>query len=118
MAKAETYIKCIRSQLKGADGKVPNHLDLTIRNYAKTLEMRDFYMDTILKEGASRYTKGSTGQDIVKQHPVCNLYYQQESLCQTYAKMLGLTAAKAAMKVEPTDDGVTNPMKEFFTNTR
>lgn len=118
MAKAETYIKCIRSQLKGADGKVPNHLDLTIRNYAKTLEMRDFYMDTILKEGASLFMPGSTGQNTYKQHPVCNLYYQQESLCQTYAKMLGLTAAKAAMKVEPTEGQESSPMYTYFESTK
>lgn len=118
MAKAQTYIKAIRAQVKGADGKVPQHLDLTIHNYAKTLEMRDFYMDTIIKEGASLFMPGSTGQNTYKQHPVCNLYYQQESLCQTYAKMLGLTAAKAAMKVEPTDGQESSPMYTYFESTK
>ena len=42
MAKASTYIKDIRAQVRADHGgKVPDHLNLTIRNYANALEMRD-----------------------------------------------------------------------------
>ena len=44
------------------------------------------------------------GNMTTKQNPLCNLLYQQEGLCQTYAKMLGLTAAKAAVKTEGQGD--------------
>jgi hypothetical protein len=55
------------------------------------------------------------GQTSRKQNPLCNLLYQQEGLCQTYAKMLGLTAAKAAMKTEPTDNvSEEDPMRKYY----
>ena len=82
MAKAATYLKDIRAQVKADHGgKVPDHLNLTIRNYANALEIRDTYRDTILKEGAVIYEKGSMGQNTRKQHPLCGLLYQQEMLC-------------------------------------
>ena len=54
MAKAQTYIKDIRAQVKADHGgKVPDHLNLTIRNYANALEIRDKYRDEILKDGVT-----------------------------------------------------------------
>ena len=42
MAKTQTYINDITAQVKADhNGKVPDHLRLTIRNYAAALEMRD-----------------------------------------------------------------------------
>lgn len=101
MAKAETYIKNINAQVKeNHNGKVPGYLKLTIRRYAAALELEDFYMEQMMKEGAVIIEKGSSGQQTRKQHPLCNLIYQQECICQKYAKDLGLTAAKAAVKTE------------------
>ena len=41
MAKAQTYIKDIRAQVRADHGgKVPDHLNLTIRNYAKDTRRR------------------------------------------------------------------------------
>ena len=98
MAKAKTYIETIRKQVKADNGgEVPEHLDLTIRNYAAALETRDLYKETIAgnKTGAVVYENG-----ILKQHPLCGLLYQQEMLCLSYAKALGSTNAKAAAKTE------------------
>ena len=81
MAKAATYLKDIRAQGKADHGgKVPDHLNLTIRNYANALEIRDTYRETIIKEGAVIFENGSMGQTIRKQHPLCGLLYQQEML--------------------------------------
>ena len=85
---------------------MPEHLDLTIENYARALEMRDTYADRIAQDGAVIIEVGSMGQQTTRQHPLCSLLYQQELLCLNYAKALGGTAAKAAAKVEsatPTD---------------
>ena len=47
--KAATYLKDIRAQVKADHGgKVPDHLNLTIRNYAAALELRDNYRERIL----------------------------------------------------------------------
>ena len=55
------------------------------------------------------------GNLVTKQHPLCNLIYQQESICQTYAKMLGLTAAKAPAKPEEKGNkDATNALNEFI----
>jgi hypothetical protein len=57
------------------------------------------------------------GNQMTKQNPLCNLLYQQEGLCQQYAKMLGLTAAKAAVKTEATDNvGDDDPMANYYKN--
>lgn len=116
MAKAKTYITDIRAQVKvDHDGVVPKHLDLTIRNYAAALEMRDMYRAQIIKDGVKIIEDGSQGQKISKQHPLCSLLYQQEMLCLSYAKALGSTAAKAASK--PEDKGeqrASTSMDEFF----
>ena len=119
MAKAQTYIKDIRAQVKADHGgKVPDHLNLTIRNYANALEIRDNYREKIIKDGAVIYENGSMGQTIRKQHPLCGLLYQQEMLCLSYAKALGGTAAKAAAK--PEDKGGQNAsskMDEYLEAT-
>ena len=113
MAKAKTYIEMIRKQVKADNnGKVPEHLDLTIRNYAAALETRDIYRETISsnKTGAIVYENG-----ILKQHPLCGLLYQQEMLCLSYAKALGSTAAKAAAKTERPDNVDDNdPMRQYY----
>lgn len=116
MAKAATYLKDIRAQVKHSHGgKVPDHLNLTIRNYANALEIRDTYRETIIKEGAVIFENGSMGQTIRKQHPLCNLLYQQEAICQKYAQMLGMTAAKAAAKPEdPAGNNATDKLNEFI----
>ena len=116
MAKAQTYIKDIRAQVKeNHGGKVPAYLNLTIRLYADALELKDHYKKIVMEEGAVIFEQGSMGNMIRKQHPLCNLIYQQESICQKYAKDLGLTAAKAAAKPEDKgDQSATNALNEFI----
>ena len=116
MSKAATYIKDIRAQVKADHGgKVPDHLNLTIRNYAAALELRDNYRERILADGSVIEDVGSMGQAIRKQHPLCGLLYQQEMLCLSYAKALGGTAAKAAAKPEDKGDkDATNALNEFI----
>ena len=114
--KAATYIKDIRAQVKADHGgKVPDHLNLTIRNYANALEVRDRYRDEILSDGVVILESNTQGYTIRKQHPLCGLLYQQEMLCLSYAKALGGTAAKAAAK--PEDKGsqeATSSLDEFI----
>ena len=116
MATAKSYIKDIEAQVKADHGgKVPDHLNLTIRNYANALEIRDRYRDTIIKEGAVIIDTNTSGFSTRKQHPLCGLLYQQEMLCLSYAKALGGTAAKAAAK--PEDKGsqeATSSLDEFI----
>ena len=103
MAKAETYKKKIRAIVKADNGgKVPERLSLTIDSYANALELKDYYTAKMMASqwGPIIYEQGSMGNQVTKQHPLCNLIYQQEGICQTYAKMLGLTSAKAAVKPE------------------
>ena len=70
MAKAQTYIKDIRAQVRADHGgKVPDHLNLTIRNYANALEMRDTLQAEIAKEGATITEVGSMGQVVKRQQP-------------------------------------------------
>ena len=116
MAKAATYLKDIRAQVRADhNGKVPDHLNLTIRNYANALEVRDTYREQIMKEGATITEVGSMGQTVTRQHPLCALLYQQELLILNYAKALGGTAAKAAVKTEPvTPADQDDPMREFY----
>ena len=120
MAKAATYIKDIRAQVKADHGgKVPDHLNLTIRNYAAALELRDNYRERILADGSVIEDVGSMGQAIRKQHPLCGLLYQQEMLCLSYAKALGGTAAKAAAKPEDKGDKeATDKLNEFLDGIR
>ena len=118
MAKAATYLKDIRAQVRADHGgKVPDHLNLTIRNYANALEIRDRYREKILSDGETIVEVGSTGQMTTKQHP--GLLYQQEMLCLSYAKALGGTAAKAAAKPEDKGDkDATNALNEFIDGMR
>ena len=115
MATAKTYLAKIRKQVRADhNGTIPQNLELTIENYAITLELRDIYKDEVRKEPMVMEV-GSMGQTTRKQNPMCNLLYQQEGLCQTYAKMLGLTAAKAAVKMEAQDNvGNDDPMAAYY----
>lgn len=115
MAKAKTYITDIRAQVRADHGgTIPKNLELTIQNYAKALELRDVYRDEVIKR-PMMILNGSTGQQTIKQNPLCNLLYQQEALCQGYAKMLGLTAAKAAVKIDAPDSVADDdPMAKYY----
>lgn len=119
MAKQKTYLTDIRSQVRADHGgTIPKNLELTIKNYAAALELRDVYRDAVIKDPIIEDV-GSMGQTTRKQNPLCNLLYQQEALCQGYAKMLGLTAAKAAMKTEAPDNvGDDDPMANYYKTTK
>ena len=113
--KAKTYITEIRKQVKANhNGVVPEELEGTIRDYAQAKELRDVYREKVIKEPTVTET-GSMGNITTKQNPLCNLLYQQECICQQYAKMLGLTAAKAAAKPEdPAGNNATDKLNEFI----
>lgn len=112
--KAKTYITEIRRQVKANHGgEVPEELEGTIRDYAAAKELRDVYREKVIKEPTVTEV-GSMGNMMTKQNPLCNLLYQQEGICQQYAKMLGLTAAKAAVKIEPTDNVTDDPMANYY----
>ena len=117
--KAKTYLTDIRAQVKADHGgSIPKNLELTIRNYAAALELRDVYREKVIDDPIV-IMDGSMGQQTMKQNPLCNLLYQQEALCQGYAKMLGLTAAKAAMKTEPIESVDENdPMVAYYKNKK
>lgn len=116
MAKARTYLTDIRAQVKeDHGGKIPKNLELTIQNYAKALELRDVYREEVVKKPTIT-GPGSTGQPTLKQNPLCNLLYQQEVLCQNYAKMLGLTAAKAAVKTEGAEGKAASSSMDEYIN--
>ena len=119
MAKKKTYIDKIKAQVKADNnGKVPEHLLLTIDNYASALETRDLYRNKILEEGATITEAGSMGQVVTRQHPLCSLLYQQELLCLNYAKALGSTNAKQAAKPQdPTDRKAQNSMNDYIQAT-
>ena len=119
MAKKKTYIDKIKAQVKADNnGKVPEHLLLTIDNYASALETRDLYRNKILEEGATITEAGSMGQVVTRQHPLCSLLYQQELLCLNYAKALGSTNAKQASKPQDaTDRKAQNSMNDYIQET-
>ena len=119
MAKKKTYIDKIKAQVKADNnGKVPEHLLLTIDNYASALETRDLYRNKILEEGATITEAGSMGQVVTRQHPLCSLLYQQELLCLNYAKALGSTNAKQASKPQDaTDRKAQNSMNDYIQAT-
>ena len=120
MAKAKTYITDIRAQVKADHGgKVPEHLNLTIRNYANALEMRDKLQETIMADDVTITEVGSMGQVVKRQHPLMPALYQWETLVQKYAKDLGGTAAKAAAKpADKSDDEATDKLNEFIDGMR
>ena len=114
MAKAKTYIPMIRAAVaENHGGKVPKYLDLTIRNYASALSMRDKYLEVLEDEGVVITEINTKMQETTKQHPLCNMLYQQEVLCMNYAKTLGLTSAKAAIKTENPDKS-TDKVDEYL----
>ena len=114
MATSQTYLRKIRRQVKADHGgTIPENLLLTIENYAAALELRDTYREQVIKQ-PTVMEKGSMGQVVMKQNPLCNLLYQQETMCHSYAKTLGLTSAKAATKTEdPSKTNNTN-LDEFI----
>ena len=115
MAKAATYKTLINAQVKANHGGKVNEIGVVRRSTANALELKDHYKEIVLREGAVIYEQGSMGNMIRKQHPLCNLIYQQESICQKYAKDLGLTAAKAAAKPEdPGDKTATSALNDFI----
>jgi hypothetical protein len=119
MAKAKTYITEIRAQVKANhNGEVPKELEGTIRDYAAAKELRDVYREAVIKDPTITEV-GSMGNTMTKQNPLCNLLYQQEGICQQYAKMLGLTAAKAAVKIDAPDNvGEDSPMARYYNQRK
>lgn len=118
--KAATYITQIRQQVAEAHGgEIPKGLDLTIRRYAKALELYDFYEKIVMDNDGMLETQNTSGLWVKKQHPHVATLLSQDANCQRWAKMLGLTAAKAAAK--PDDKGgqdATNALNEFIDGIR
>ena len=118
--KAATYITQIRQQVAYAHGgEIPKGLDLTIRRYAKALELYDFYEEVVMKNDGMIQTFNSQGMPVEKQHPHVATLLSQDANCQRWAKMLGLTASKAAAKPEDKGDkDATNALNEFIDGIR
>ena len=118
--KAATYITQIRQQVAEAHGgEIPKGLDLTIRRYAKALELYDFYEKIVMENDGMLETQNTSGLWVKKQHPHVATLLSQDANCQRWAKMLGLTASKAAAK--PEDKGEkdsTNALNEFIDGIR
>ena len=118
--KAATYITQIRQQVAEAHGgNIPPGLDLTIRRYAKALELYDFYEKIVMENDGMLETQNTSGLWVKKQHPHVATLLSQDANCQRWAKMLGLTASKAAAK--PEDKGgqdATNALNEFIDGMR
>ena len=114
--KAATYITQIRQQVAEAHGgEIPKGLDLTIRRYAKALELYDFYEKIVMENDGMLETQNTSGLWVKKQHPHVATLLSQDANCQRWAKMLGLTAAKAAAKPESQGDSdATNSLNEFI----
>jgi len=114
--KAATYITQIRQQVAEAHGgEIPKGLDLTIRRYAKALELYDFYEKIVMENDGMLETQNTSGLWVKKQHPHVATLLSQEANCQRWAKMLGLTASKAAAKPEDKGDkDATNALNEFI----
>ena len=119
MAKAKTYKDKITKQVEADHGgSIPDHLLLTIDNYAAALELRDIYRKEVMQEPVI-IEPGSMGQMVTRQHPLAGLLYQQEMLCLSYAKALGGTAAKAATKPEDPDrKNATSELKEYIESIK
>ena len=118
--KAATYITQIRQQVAEAHGgEIPKGLDLTIRRYAKALELYDFYEKIVMDNDGMLETQNTSGLWVKKQHPHVATLLSQDANCQRWAKMLGLTAAKAAAKPEDKGDkDATNALNEFIDGMR
>jgi hypothetical protein len=118
MAGYKTYREKIRKAVKADhNGQIPERLELVIDRYATALEKLDSTNKTIDDDGYSIKEFGSSGQMVTKQHPLYNLSLQLEGICQTYAKMLGLTAAKAAVKTESQGDKKAEDSVEEYLRT-
>ena len=103
--KAATYITQIRQQVADAHGgEIPKGLDLTIRRYAKALELYDFYEKIVMDNDGMLETQNTSGLWVKKQHPHVATLLSQDANCQRWAKMLGLTAAKAVVKTDGQGD--------------
>ena len=118
--KAATYITQIRQQVAEAHGgNIPPGLDLTIRRYAKALELYDFYEKIVMDNDGMLETQNTSGLWVKKQHPHVATLLSQDANCQRWAKMLGLTASKAAAKLEDKGDkDATNALNEFIDGMR
>ena len=114
--KAATYITQIRQQVAEAHGgNIPPGLDLTIRRYAKALELYDFYEKIVMDNDGMLETQNTSGLWVKKQHPHVATLLSQDANCQRWAKMLGLTVSKAAAKPEDKGDkDATNALNEFI----
>ena len=114
--KAATYITQIRQQVAEAHGgNIPPGLDLTIRRYAKALELYDFYEKIVMDNDGMLETQNTSGLWVKKQHPHVATLLSQDANCQRWAKMLGLTASKAAAKPEdPAGNNATDKLNEFI----
>ena len=114
--KAATYITQIRQQVAEAHGgNIPHGLDLTIRRYAKALELYDFYEKIVMDNDGMLETQNTSGLWVKKQHPHVATLLSQDANCQRWAKMLGLTASKAAAKPEdPAGNNATDKLNEFI----
>ena len=114
--KAATYITQIRQQVAEAHGgEIPKGLDLTIRRYAKALELYDFYEKIVMENDGMLETQNTSGLWVKKQHPHVATLLSQDANCQRWAKMLGLTASKSAAKPEDKGDkDATNALNEFI----
>ena len=81
--------------------------------------MYDFYEEVVKKNDGMIETYNSHGLPVLKQHPHVSTLLSQDANCQRWAKMLGLTASKAAAK--PEDKGgqdATNALNEFIDGIR
>ena len=114
--KAATYITQIRQQVAEAHGgNIPPGLDLTIRRYAKALELYDFYEKIVMDNDGMLETQNTSGLWVKKQHPHVATLLSQDANCQRWAKMLGLTASKAAAKpADPAGNNATDKLNEFI----
>ena len=61
--KAATYITQIRQQVAEAHGgEIPKGLDLTIRRYAKALELYDFYEKIVMENDGMLETQTTSSR--------------------------------------------------------
>ena len=85
MAKAQTYLKDIRAQVKADHGgKVPDHLNLTIRNYANALEIRDRYREEILADGVVIIDTNTSGFSTRKQRFKADNLFGERIDCKVF----------------------------------
>jgi hypothetical protein len=79
------------------------------------LELYDFYEEVVMKHDGMIETFNSQGLTVMKQHPHVATLLSQDANCQRWAKMLGLTAAKAAVKTDdPSAKQATSSLDEFI----